>query len=107
MKNVVFLGDSLAKLRNFPKEIRQDMGFQIEHVQLGKNPDHWKPMRSIGIGVKEIRIAGDRGQYRVIYIANRRSAVYVLHAFQKKSRKTAGSDIALARKRLKEIDESP
>ena len=105
MKDVVFLGDSLVRIRRFPKEIRQDLGFQLENVQIGRNPDHWKSMRSIGVGVKEVRITGDSGQYRAIYIASRRSAVYVLHAFKKRSRKTAQSDIDLARKRLKKIDQ--
>ena len=104
MKDVVFLGDSLLKISNFPKDIRHDLGFQLENVQRGEYPDHWKPMRTVGAGVKEIRIARNRDQFRIIYFASRQSVVYVLHVFQKKTRKTAKSDIELARKRFKEID---
>ena len=103
MKDVVFLGDALEQLRCFPPGARQDAGFQIHRVQHGDEPDDWKPMKSIGKGVREIRIREDNGQYRVIYLATLPDAVYILHAFQKKTRKTRRSDIELARKRLKLI----
>ena len=103
MKEVVFTGSSLNEIRAFPLGARQDAGFQIDKVQRGEAPDHWKPMNSIGKGIREIRIEEASGHYRVIYLANLEDAVYVLHAFQKKTRKTRKSDIDLARKRLKEI----
>ena len=103
MKEVVFAGSSLNEIRAFPLDARQDAGFQIDKVQRGETPDNWKPIKSIGKGVREIRIKEASGQYRVIYLVNLEDAVYVLHAFQKKSRKTRKSDIDLARKRLNEI----
>ncbi len=73
-------------------------------VQMGVDPLDCKSMVSIGKGVKEIRIHTD-GEFRIIYVAKFKEAVYVLHAFQKKSQKTSGKDIGLARKRLKQLQE--
>ena len=100
MKKVVFMGDSLARIRAFPSGARQDAGFQIDRVQRGEHPDKWKPMKTIGKGVQEICIKEASGHYRVIYLAKLEDAVYVLHAFQKKTQQTRKSDIDLARKRL-------
>ena len=63
----------------------------------------WKPLRTIGAGVNEIRVNGATGAYRVIYLATRPQAVYVLHCFQKKTEKTSQHDIELASKRFKAI----
>jgi len=100
IKRVVFMGDALAHLKDFPPGARQDAGFQIDKIQRGETPDDWKPMKSIGKGVREIRINEKGGQFRVVYVVGRDGPVYVLHAFQKKSRQTRKSDIDLARKRL-------
>ena len=93
---------SLDDLRDFPDEARRAAGFELRAVQNGLDPSDWKPMNSIGAGVREIRIHV-LGEWRVVYIAKLAEAVYVLHAFQKKGRKTSKSDIELARKRLREI----
>ena len=103
MKAITFLGDSLDRIRSFPEDARQDTGFQIDKVQNGEAPDDWKPMKTIGKGVREIRIKESSGIYRVIYLANLEDTVYVLHAFRKKTQKTRKTDVDLARKRLKEI----
>ncbi len=103
MKEVTFLGDSLDQIRSFPEDARQDAGFQIDKVQNGEAPDDWKPMKTIGKSVREIRIKESSGIYRVIYLANMEDAVYVLHAFRKKTQKTRKTDVDLARKRLKKI----
>jgi len=71
-------------------------------VQQGLDPLDWKAMPAIGSGVREIRIRSN-GQYRVIYIAARRSAIYVLHAFRKKSQKTKKQDIKVAHYALRQI----
>lgn len=94
------MGDSLARIRAFPSDARQDAGFQIDKVQRGENPDDWKPVKTVGRGVKEIRIREASGQYRVIYLMNIENTAYVLHAFPKKTQQTRKSDIGLARKRL-------
>ena len=105
MTSVVFMGDSLARLRAFPAGTRQDAGFQIDRVRREDYPNNWKPIKTIGQGVREIRIREKSGQFRVIYLASMEDSVYILHAFQKKARKSSKSDIKLARKRLREIGE--
>jgi phage-related protein len=106
MKPVVFLGDSLDRLRAFPDRPRREAGFQIELVQRGRDPDDWKPMKSVGQGVREIRIRDASGAYRVIYVATFSEAVYVLHAFQKKAQRTSPRDLALAESRFRALKRS-
>jgi phage-related protein len=84
---------------------RREAGFQLDHVQWGVNPDDWKPMKTIGPGVREIRIRDKRGAFRVIYVATFAEAVYVLHAFQKKTQATPLNDIRLASSRFRELVE--
>jgi phage-related protein len=107
MKPVVFLGDSLEKLRSFPDGARRNAGFQIERIQRGFEPDNWKPMSSIGPGVREIRVRDAAGAFRVIYVASFSDAVYVLHAFQKKTQRTSPRDLSVAQMRLRELRRSP
>ncbi len=102
VKPLKFVGSTLDDLRNFPEEARRTAGFELRAIQNGLEPCDWKPMHSIGPGVNEIRIHV-LGEWRVIYVAKLSEAVYVLHAFQKKSQKTNKNDIELARKRLKYI----
>jgi phage-related protein len=106
MKPVEFVGSSQDDLRNFPAEARRAAGFELNYVQMGLVPSDWRPMKAIGSGVMEIRIHKE-GEWRVIYIAKFEKAVYVLHAFEKKTRKTLRADIELARKRYKEIGGKP
>jgi phage-related protein len=103
MKPVVFLGSALDDLRAFPDRARRDAGFQFDRVQRGLDPDDWKPMKAVGAGVREIRVRDASGAYRVIYVAALAEAVYVLHAFQKKSQRTSPRDLALARARFREL----
>ena len=102
MKALKFVGSSLDDLRNFPDEARRTAGFELRAIQDGLDPSDWKPMQSIGSGVREIRIHV-LGEWRVVYVAKLRGAVYVLHAFRKKTQKTSQGDIGLARKRYKQI----
>ena len=103
MKPVTFLGDSLKRVREFPEDARQDTGYQLDQVQRGMQPDDFKPMPSIGKGVEEIRMRDETGAYRVVYTARLAEAVYVLHAFQKKTQATSKRDIDLAVERFKEL----
>ena len=103
MKPVRFLGDSLKNLRDFPSDARQDAGRQLDKVQRGKQPDDFKPMPSIGKGVEEIRVWDDAGAFRVIYTARLADAVYVLHAFQKKTQATSKRDIDTAKTRFAQL----
>ena len=102
LKPLNFVGSVLEDLRAFPRVPRREAGYQLRRVQIGRQPSHWKPMTTVGRGVREIRIHYE-GQYRVIYVAKIDDAVYVLHAFRKKTQKTRKQDIAIARRRLKEI----
>jgi phage-related protein len=103
MKPIAFLGHSLDDLREFPSSARSEAGYQLDRVQHGLEPEDFKPMASIGKGVWEIRISDEAGQFRVIYIAKLKDAVFVLHCFQKKSQKTPLKDLDLASKRLREL----
>ena len=103
MKPVTFLGDSLEEIRTFPQGARREAGFQIEKVQRGMEPDNWKPVKTVGAGAREIRIRDEAGAFRGIYVATLSDAIYVLHAFQKKTEKTAKGDIELARKRFSDL----
>jgi len=106
MKPVVFLGDSLGRLRAFPDGPRRAAGFQLDRVQRGFDPDNWKPMKSIGPSVREIRVRDATGAFRVIYVSTFAEAVYVLHVFQKRTSRTSVRDIALAEMRFKELKRS-
>ena len=102
MKPLRFVGGAKRDLSAFPEAARVRAGHELFMVQVGREPDDWKPMAPVGAGVCEIRVRDAAGQYRVIYVATFRNAVYVLHAFQKKSEKTAGADMELARRRYRE-----
>ena len=103
LKPVEFAGDSLARLRDFPANARRAAGYQFDRVQRGLEPDNWKPMKTIGAGVCELRIRDRSGAFRVIYLATLPDRVVVLHAFQKKTQRTAKQDVDLAAKRLREL----
>jgi phage-related protein len=103
MKPLKFLGNSLKALRDFPDDAMQDAGYQLDEVQRGKQPDDFKPMPSIGKGVEEIRIWDNAGTFRVVYTPRLADAVYVLHAFQKKTEATSMQDIEIAKTRLLQI----
>lgn len=102
-KPVELRGNSLDDLRTFPLSARREAGHQIDQVQSGQEPDDWKPMNTVGQGVKEIRIRDAAGAFRVIYVAKFADAVYVLHCFQKKTEKTSKSDLDLASKRYRDL----
>lgn len=97
------MGSSYGDLKSFPAEARREAGFNLDFVQCGLDPENWRPMTAIGAGVNEIRIRDVTGAYRVIYLARRPEAVYVLHCFQKQTEKTSHHDMHLARMRFKAI----
>ena len=101
-KDLAWVGRSLDELREFPVDARREAGHQLHLVQLGVEPDDWRPMVSVGPGVVEIRVHGET-EHRVFYVASFPEAVYVLHAFEKKTRKTSQSDIDMGRENLKEL----
>jgi len=99
VKPIEFLGDSLRSLRDFPDDARYDAGYPLDREH-GLQPDDFKPMPAIGKGVEEIRIRDDTGAFRVIYTARLADAIYVLHAFRKKTQATSKRDIDLAKQRF-------
>lgn len=103
MRPVEFRGTSLDDLRAFPSTARREAGHQLDQVQRGIDADDWKPMTTVGQGVREIRIRDTSGAFRVIYVAKFAEAVFVLHCFQKKTQQTSKADIALATKRYREL----
>lgn len=100
---VEFRGSALDDLRAFPVSARREAGHQLDLAQRGGEPDAWKPMPTIGRGVREIRIREDAGAFRFIYVAKFADAVYVLPCFQKKTQKTSKADLDLAVKRNREL----
>ena len=103
MKRVEFLGDSLSAIKEFPETVRKEIGVQLYLVQQGFEPNDWKPMATVGQGVREIRVRDEAGAFRVLYVTRIADAIYVLHAFQKKTQQTDDRDIRLARMRMRQI----
>jgi phage-related protein len=101
-KEVRWVGASRDRLKEFPGEAMDEAGHMLRQVQRGIEPADWKPMRSIGAGVLELRIHNPQ-EFRVIYIAKYPEAIYVLHAFSKKTPKTAVKDIEIARAAYAEV----
>lgn len=106
MKPLRFFGASLDDLKDFPAEARRVAGFELDAVQRGLMPSDFKPMLSVGAGAYEIRVHV-LGEWRVIYVAKRADAVYVLHAFHKKTRKTRQEDVAIAARRYRQLENQP
>ena len=102
LKPLLWVGSARDDLRQFPRDVRRELGFDLRRVQLGELPRDWKPMTSVGSGVVEIRVRV-RGAYRLMYIAKFTEGIYVLHVFQEKTQKTTGMDLEVARSRLKAV----
>jgi phage-related protein len=103
MKPLVFLGDALDRLRDFPETARKEAGVQLHKIQLGLEPSEWKPMTTIGTGVRDIRIRDEKGAFRILYVTRIKDAIFVLHAFHKKTQQTAKRDMDIAASRLRQI----
>ena len=101
-KPLLWVGSSRDDLRAFPPDARRVAGFQLRRVQRGLEPNDWKAMPSIGLGVREIRIHTEI-EHRVFYVAKFEQGVYVLHAFEKRTSKTSKRDLELARDRLRAL----
>jgi len=99
MESIKWMGNSYKILLGFPKDAKRDAGYNLDRIQRGLDPVDFKPMPSIGLGVKEIRIHSGN-EYRVIYVAKYADSIYVLHSFMKKTQKTRKKDIEIAKERL-------
>lgn len=101
-KEIAFLGSALDDILKLPKSARREIGYDLNLLQSGAQPRDSSPMKTVGPGVQEIRVNVEN-QYRVFYIAKFVEAIYVLHTFEKKSRKTAQRDINIAKMRLRDL----
>ena len=100
MKPVTWMGSSKRDLSACSPAVRRMAGFELLHVQHGIDPTDWKPMAGVGPSARELRVHVD-GELRLFYVATFAEAVYVLHVFTKKTRKTAPRDLALGQQRYR------
>jgi phage-related protein len=103
IKAIEFRGSSLDALRDFPITVRRELGYKLDLVQRGVAPGDWKPMTSVGKGVREIRVRDTAGAFRVLYVTKLADIIYVLHCFQKKTQTTNQTDLDIAGKRYREL----
>lgn len=103
VKPLIWLGSSRDDVRAFPDVPRQRVGHELFQVQRGLPPSDWKPFGTVGAGVVELRVEAE-GAFRVLYVAKFPEAVYVLHAFQKKTRRTRQADVEVAPKRFRDLE---
>lgn len=97
-------GDSREVLASFPDDVKADLGFALFELQQGKKPSiQTRRMESIGAGVYELREGDERTWYRVIYLSKIDDVIYVLHCFEKQSRKTDKRDLRIASERLSQV----
>lgn len=109
MKSLKWMGSSKKDLLEFPIEVRSEMGFALYTAQLGETHESAKMFKGYGSGIYEIVSDHDKNAYRAIYIVNVGEAVYVLHAFQKKSKKgiaTPKEEIEVIKERLKQLKQA-
>ncbi len=106
MKQLQFVNDAAQEeTRELPLAIRKAIGFQLQRVQRGEMPEDFKPMKSVGAGVYEIRAGDEHGNNvgRCFYVAKFGDTVWVLHSFIKKAPKTPKTDLEIGIKRYKEL----
>lgn len=107
MKPVRFAGSAREDLAAFPEPARRTAGYELFMVQVGRELSDFKSMPDVGPGAYEIRVRDQAGTFRVIYVAKFDDAIYVLHAFQKKTPRTSRMDIEIARRRYRLIGVKP
>ena len=103
MKPVHFVGTSREDIRELPDSAQETAGFQLFKVQQGREADDCKPMPTVGSGVQEITVRDASGAYRIFYVAKFEEAVYVLHVFEKRTQKTARTDLELGKSRYADL----
>jgi phage-related protein len=105
LRPLVWMGDSCKNIRSFPQEVRVSVGYALQLVQAGETPLEAKPFKGVGSGVYEIVKRYDTDTYRAVYAVKIGKTIYVLHAFQKKSKKgieTPQADVDLIKQRYKD-----
>jgi len=99
-----WVGDSKDVLSAFPQEVKGVFGYSLRRLQKGLLPDcDARRMESVGKGVWELKTADERTWYRVIYLTRIGDVLYVLHSFEKNSRKTDRRDLEIAESRMKMV----
>jgi phage-related protein len=108
LRPLVWMGDSRKNIREFPEDVQKSVGYALQLVQAGETPMEAKPFKGVGSGVYEIVKRYDTDTYRAVYAVKIGEKVYVLHAFQKKSKqgiKTPQADVDLIKQRYKDAQE--
>lgn len=106
MKRLTWLVDSRANVKAFPSSVQDDIGYALYAAQLGEASVKTKPLHGLGAGVMEISAHDASGTYRAVYTVSIGDSIYVIHAFQKKSKSgiaTPKSEMELIRQRLKQL----
>lgn len=107
LRPLFWLASSKRDYRSFPSRVQHSLGFELFLVQTGQHPPSAKPLRGLGSGTIELIEDFDGDTYRTVYSVRFSGAVYVLHAFKKKSKrgsKTPKSDINLIKRRLRDAE---
>lgn len=104
-KPIHWVGSTLDDIKQFPDNIKRELGFDLDLVQQGLLPRDFKAMQNLGAGIMEIRVRDTSGAYRLVYIAKLADAIYCLHSFQKKTQKTSSKDLAIIKARYSAVKE--
>ena len=105
MKEIIWHTKALEQLRKFPESIKRDFGYLIHQLQMGDKltAPHSKPIKSVEVGVNELRVKDSSGAYRAFYYLKTSEGIIIFHAFKKKTQKTPKKEIELGKKNLKEV----
>jgi phage-related protein len=106
MKNLTWLADSRSNVKSFPAGVQDDIGYALYAAQLGEMSPKAEPLHGLGAGVMEIAAHDQSGTYRAVYTVSIGDSIYVIHAFQKKSKagiSTPRPEMELVRKRIKQL----
>ena len=102
MKKIIWLATTHSTIKEYPDNVRREIGYNLSKIQHGLDPADWKPMTGIGQGIKEIRIHAEN-EYRILYLTKFQEAIYVLHTFVKKTQQTSQKELNIGRKRYIEM----
>ena len=106
MKKLTWLADSRSSVKSFPAGVQDEIGYALHVAQMGGMSVNAKPLHGLGGGVMEIASHDASGTYRAVYTVSLGDSIYVIHAFQKKSKAgvaTPKYEIELIRRRLKQL----
>lgn len=102
-REVFFFKAAQKAIQGFPEGARKTLAFELELLIEGEDPTDFAPMPAVGKGVYEVRVWDDKRTFRAFYVTKYEEAVYVLHAFEKKTQKTPKKEIDIAKKRYREL----